>query len=165
MARRGPPRQDLLPGPGGAGRGAARDAGPGTAEPADRARARPGHAAHTRAPGSALAAAPGELIDALRLSARQPESAASVASQHHTLDRFRAPAPETVMTGGELAQVSVPALFVWGRDDPYLPPAAAQPWVAKVPGGVLREVPGGHAPWLDDPAGCGPPVTDFLRTH
>jgi pimeloyl-ACP methyl ester carboxylesterase len=119
----------------------------------------------TRALGSALAAAPGELIDALRLSARQPESAASVASQHHTLDRFRAPAPETVMTGGELAQVSVPALFVWGRDDPYLPPAAAQPWVAKVPGGVLREVPGGHAPWLDDPAGCGPPVTDFLRTH
>jgi pimeloyl-ACP methyl ester carboxylesterase len=116
-----------------------------------------------RGMGSTLPAAPDELIDALRFSARQPESAASVASLHRTLDRFRAPAPETVMTGGELARVSVPALFVWGRDDPYLAPAAARPWVAKVPGAVLHEVPGGHAPWLDDPAAWASPVTSFLR--
>jgi pimeloyl-ACP methyl ester carboxylesterase len=117
-----------------------------------------------RALGSALPAAPDEMLNALRFSARQAESAASVASLHRALDRFRVPAPETILTGSELGQVSVPTLFVWGGDDPYLTPAGARPWAAKIPGSVLREVPGGHAPWLDDPAGCARPVTDFLRS-
>jgi pimeloyl-ACP methyl ester carboxylesterase/hemerythrin-like domain-containing protein len=116
-----------------------------------------------RGMGSSLPAAPDELIDALRFSACQPHSAASVASLLRTLDRFGAPDPATVMTGGELAQVSVPALFLWGRGDPYLAPAAARPWVAKIPGAVLDELPGGHAPWLDDPASCARPIADFLR--
>ncbi len=116
-----------------------------------------------RGMGSSLPAAPRELIDVLRLSARQPESAASVASLHCAADRFRTPRPETVMTGAELARITAPALFVWGREDPFLAPATARPIIAQIPGAVLREVPGGHCPWLDDPAACGLLITEHLR--
>lgn len=118
----------------------------------------------TRGQGSALPAASNDLLDAMRFAARQPESAASIASLHHTLDRFRAPAPEAIMTSSELAQVSVPTLFLWGRDDPYMSPATARPSVAKIEGAVLREVPGGHAPWLDDPAAYAKPITEFVAS-
>ncbi len=112
--------------------------------------------------GSKLPAAPAELIDVLRLSARQAASAASVASLHRAADLFTKPRPETVMTDAELASISVPVLFCWGRDDPYLAPAAAAPHVASVPRGLLREVSGAHAPWLDDPSGCARVVTEHL---
>lgn len=115
--------------------------------------------------GSALPAAPPELFDAMQLAARQPESSASIASLHHTVDRFRAPAAEAIMTSSELAQVSAPTLFLWGRDDPYMAPAKARPWVAKIPGAVLHEVPGGHAPWLDDPAAFARPISECLNAQ
>jgi hypothetical protein len=41
----------------------------------------------------------------------------------------------------------------------------SRPWVAKIPGAVLHEMPGGHAPWLDDPAACAQPVTNCLRAR
>jgi pimeloyl-ACP methyl ester carboxylesterase len=53
-------------------------------------------------------------------------------------------------------------MFCIGTDDPFLTPAEARPSVAGVPGAVLHEVAGGHAPWLDDPAGCGKLVTGHL---
>ncbi len=112
--------------------------------------------------GSKLPAAPAELIEVLRLSARQSASAASVAALHRATDLFTKPRPETVMTDTELASVTVPVLFCWGRDDPYLDPAAAAPYVAGMPRGLLRVVSGAHAPWLDDPSGCGCVVTDAL---
>jgi pimeloyl-ACP methyl ester carboxylesterase len=47
-----------------------------------------------------------------------------------------------------------------GHADPH--PAQARPAVARIPGAVLREVPGGHGPWLEDPAGCAKLVTGHL---
>jgi pimeloyl-ACP methyl ester carboxylesterase len=116
----------------------------------------------THGMGSKLPAASPELIDVLRLSARQPASAASVTSLHRAADRFTKPRPETIMTDTELASINVPVLFCWGRDDPFLAPAAAAPHVARMPRGRLQEVPGAHVPWLDDPSGCGRVVTEEL---
>src|SRR5205807_2237610 len=49
--------------------------------------------------GSAeVAAAPGPLIEALRLSARRPGNASTVASLMHAINRFRRPRPESVLT-------------------------------------------------------------------
>ena len=101
--------------------------------------------------GSAdAAAAPYPLIEALRLSARRPENARTVASLMHAIDRFRRPRPESVLTSAELAAIMTPTIFIIGSDDPYLSIERARPSIDQIRGARLYEVPGGHAPWLAD---------------
>jgi pimeloyl-ACP methyl ester carboxylesterase len=102
--------------------------------------------------GSAeAAAAPDSLIEALRLSARRPENARTVASLMHAIDRFRRPRAESVLTSAELAAIKVPTIFILGSDDPYLSVERARPSIEQIQEATLHEVPGGHAPWLIDP--------------
>jgi pimeloyl-ACP methyl ester carboxylesterase len=112
-------------------------------------------------PGAA-AGMPDELVDVLRLAGRRPGNARTVGSLMHAIDGFRRPRPESVMTDDELRRISVPAMFCWGTSDPFLTPAQARPAISRIPGAVLHEVPGGHGPWLDDPAGCAKLVTSQL---
>ncbi len=101
--------------------------------------------------GSAeVAAAPDSLIEALRLSARRPENARTVASLMHAIDRFRRARPESVLTSAELAAITTPATFIIGSDDPYLSVERARPSIERIHRARLYEVPGGHAPWLVD---------------
>ncbi len=111
---------------------------------------------------AAAAAAPDELLDVLRLAGRRKGNARTVASLMHAIDGFRRPRPDSVMTDGELRQVTAPTMFCLGTDDPFLAPAQARPAIAKIPGAVLHEVQGGHGPWLDDPAGCAKLVIGHL---
>jgi pimeloyl-ACP methyl ester carboxylesterase len=97
-----------------------------------------------------LAAAPDPLVEALRLSARRPENARTVASLMHAVDRFRRPRPESVLTSTDLAAIRVPTTFILGSDDPYLSVGRARVSIEQIPGASLHEVPGGHAPWLVD---------------
>jgi pimeloyl-ACP methyl ester carboxylesterase len=103
-----------------------------------------------------------ELVDVLRLAGRRPGNARTVGSLMHAVNGFRRPRPESVMTDGELQRVSVPVMFCWGTSDPFLAPAQARPAISRIPGAVLHEVPGGHGPWLEDPAGCAKLVTSQL---
>jgi pimeloyl-ACP methyl ester carboxylesterase len=96
------------------------------------------------------AAAPDSLIEALRLSARRPENARTVATLMHAIDRFRRPRPESVLTSAELAAIKVPTVFILGSDDPYLSVERARPSINQIQDATLYEVPGGHAPWLID---------------
>jgi pimeloyl-ACP methyl ester carboxylesterase len=101
--------------------------------------------------GSAdAAAAPDPLIEALRLSARRPQNASTVASLMHAIDRFRRPRPESVLTSAELATIRIPTIFIFGSGDPYLKAERARPSIAQIQGARLYEMPGGHAPWLAD---------------
>jgi pimeloyl-ACP methyl ester carboxylesterase len=95
--------------------------------------------------------APDSLIEALRLSARRPENARTVASLMHAIDRFRRPRPESVLSAEELAAIRVPSLFILGADDPYLSPTDARPSIARIPNATVHEMPAGHGPWLVDP--------------
>jgi pimeloyl-ACP methyl ester carboxylesterase len=97
-----------------------------------------------------VAAAPDSLIEALRLSARRPENARTVATLMHAIDRFRRPRPESVLTSAELAAITTPTIFILGSDDPYLSIERARPSIDQIHGATLHEVPGGHAPWLVD---------------
>lgn len=102
--------------------------------------------------GSAeLAAAPDSLIEALRLASRRPENATSVASLMHAIDGFRRGRAESVLTSAELATITTPSVFIVGSDDPYLGIEQARRAIDHMPHARLREVPGGHAPWLVDP--------------
>jgi pimeloyl-ACP methyl ester carboxylesterase len=95
--------------------------------------------------------APDSLVDALRLSARRPENARSVASLMRAIDRFRRPRPESVLTAEELAAIRVPTTFILGTDDAYLSPRDARPSIARIPNAEVHEMPAGHGPWLVDP--------------
>jgi pimeloyl-ACP methyl ester carboxylesterase len=98
--------------------------------------------------GGDIAAAPDPLIEALRLSARRPGNARTIASLMHAIDRFRRPRPESVLTSAELAAITTPAIFILGSEDPYLSIERARPSTGQIHGARLYEVPGGHAPWL-----------------
>jgi pimeloyl-[acyl-carrier protein] methyl ester esterase len=111
---------------------------------------------------AAAAAAPDELLDVLRLAARRAGNARTVASLMHAIDGFRRPRADSVMTDGELRQITAPSMFCLGTGDPFLSPAQARPAIAKIPGAMLHEVPGGHGPWLEDPAGCAKLVISHL---
>jgi len=113
---------------------------------------------------AAAAAAPDELLDLLRLAARRKGNARTVNSLMHAIDGLRRPRPESVMTDAELHRIRMPTMFCWGTEDPFLSPSKARPSIAKIPGAVLHEVPGGHGPWLEEPARCAKLVTDHLIT-
>lgn len=108
-----------------------------------------------------VASAPAPLLTALRLSARRPQNAKTVASLMHAIDRFRRPRPESVLTKPELAAISTPTMFIWGTDDPYLSPQGARPSIDVMPAATLREMPAGHGPWLVD----AERVADLIHTH
>ena len=115
--------------------------------------------------GSAeIAAAPDSLIEVLRLSARRPGNARTVASLMHAIDRFRRPRPESVLTSAELAAIAIPAIFILGSDDPYLSIERARPSIDLIQGARLYEVPGGHAPWLVDADNAAELITTHTRT-
>jgi pimeloyl-ACP methyl ester carboxylesterase len=113
--------------------------------------------------GSAeVAAAPASLLEALRLSARRPQNARTIASLMHAIDRFRRPRHESVLTGPELAAIRTATMFIWGSDDPYLSPEAARPSIAEMPAATLCEVHASHGPWLIDPAGTAELIEGHL---
>lgn len=112
--------------------------------------------------GSAeVAAAPEALIEALRLSARRPENAKTVASLMHAIDRFRRPRADSVLTTAELAAITTPTTFILGSDDPYLSVERARPSIDQIHGARLYELPGGHAPLLVDPQHAA----ELIATH
>ena len=111
---------------------------------------------------AAAAAAPDDLLDVLRLAGHRTGNARTVASLMHAIDGFRRPRPDSVMTDRELGRITAPTMFCWGTEDPFLTPAQGRASIAKIPGAALQEVPGGHGPWLEDPAGCAKLVTDHF---
>ena len=111
--------------------------------------------------GGDIAAAPDPLIEALRLSARRPGNARTIASLMHAIDRFRRPRPESVLTSAELAAITTPTIFILGPDDPYLPVERARPSIDQIHGARLYQMPGGHAPWLADPRYAA----ELIATH
>jgi len=62
-----------------------------------------------------------------------------------------APAPEARWTTGLDPTVKVPALVIWGRDDPNFVEALADDLSAVVPDLALHKIPGGHCPQRDNP--------------
>jgi 2-hydroxy-6-oxonona-2,4-dienedioate hydrolase len=97
-----------------------------------------------------VAGAPDSLIEALRLSARRPGNARTIASLMHAIDRFRRPRTESVLTTAELAAITTPTTFIIGSEDPYLSIERARASIDQIQDARLYPVPGGHAPWLAD---------------
>jgi pimeloyl-ACP methyl ester carboxylesterase len=69
----------------------------------------------------------------------------------HAIDHFRKPRADIVLTTEELAAISIPLMFIWGTNAPYLSANRARALIEQqLPTATFHEVPGGHGPWLVD---------------
>jgi len=62
--------------------------------------------------------------------------------------------PENLFSDDELRALAVPVLFVMGDADVYGPPSVVERAAALMPDAAVEVLPGGHAPFLDDPERC-----------
>ncbi len=68
-----------------------------------------------------------------------------------------------VLTDEELARIDRPVLIVWGRDDiGFQTTSEARERAALIHNARFELVPGGHEPWLDDPASTAEQISGFL---
>jgi pimeloyl-ACP methyl ester carboxylesterase len=63
-------------------------------------------------------------------------------------------APENLFSDDELRAIAAPVLFVMGDTDVYGPPSVVERAAAVMPDAAVEVLPGGHAPFLDDPERC-----------
>jgi pimeloyl-ACP methyl ester carboxylesterase len=84
-------------------------------------------------------------------------------TQRAILRLYRSSPPDVLAAAGErLGRLQVPALVVWGLQDPYIPARFAGQYASALPDAQLVEVPeAGHYPWLDRPE-LVQRVADFL---
>jgi pimeloyl-ACP methyl ester carboxylesterase len=103
-----------------------------------------------------------DLLDLHWLAARLPGRPASFRSLLRRQLAGRTPRPECVLTDEDLARITQPVLFLWGRDDVFQSPEVGRRSIDKMPNARMTVVAGGHDPWLDDDEGCGRLVGEFL---
>ena len=83
----------------------------------------------------------------------------------HAIDHFRRPRVESVLTTPELAAISIPVMFIWGTDAPYLSANRARESIDQLSTATLHEVPGGHGPWLADTEASAELIQTHLTEH
>jgi pimeloyl-ACP methyl ester carboxylesterase len=73
-------------------------------------------------------------------------------TQRAILRLYRSADPNTLgAIGGRLGTLVMPALVVWGEQDPWLPPELGSAYAARLPRATLISLAkAGHWPWLDD---------------
>jgi len=110
----------------------------------------------------ALAEYPAEIGEIGYLASQRSAFAPSVASLFRAMMTPFALRGDIALTARELAHLSVPTLIVWGTDDAILTPAHGRASAEAIPHVTILEVPGGHAPWLNDLTRVGDAVSAFL---
>ena len=77
---------------------------------------------------------------------------------------FRAgrPRPGNHFSDDELRRITTPVLFIWGDEDVYGGPGIGRRACEVMPNAQLEVLPGGHAPFLDDPERCAALIDGFL---
>lgn len=67
---------------------------------------------------------------------------------------------------GKLGELGVPALLLWGAEDPFAPLAGAHRFEREIPGSRLVAIEGaGHFVFDEQPERCAREVADFLADH
>jgi pimeloyl-ACP methyl ester carboxylesterase len=74
-------------------------------------------------------------------------------TQRAILRLYRSSPPDVLAAAGaDLSLLEMPALVVWGADDPYIPARFGAAYARALPNAELLEIPdAGHVPWLDRP--------------
>ena len=111
---------------------------------------------------AAAAAAPEELLDVLRLAARRKGNARTVASLMHAIDGFRHPRRERHERRRAAPDLGADDVLRGTRRPIHETPRKRCRSSPKSSAGPAQ-VPGGHGPWPEDPAGCAKVVTTTSR--
>ncbi len=73
-------------------------------------------------------------------------------TQRAILRLYRSSPPDVLeAAGGELGELGVPALVVWGQQDPYIPARFGKAYADVLDAELLELADAGHWPWLDRP--------------
>ena len=64
-----------------------------------------------------------------------------------------------------LNSIRVPTLVLTGTDDILVPPANSQLIARKIPGAIVRELPGAHQFFTEYPREFNQAVIEFVRAH
>lgn len=102
----------------------------------------------------ALATVDNAYFDVVRATMRMPGWRLAMRSHLNLALRNGRQRPENIIGDDELRSLQAPVRFVMGDADVYGPPAVAERAAALMPEATVTTIPGGHAPFLDDPAAC-----------
>ncbi len=102
---------------------------------------------------------------------RRPE----VVEEHNRV-RMRYPSPPFAFarqvqavgahdTAARLGRIAVPTMVITGRDDRLVPPENSRMIAERIPGAILKEMPGGHLFMAEYPDEFNRAVIDFARAH
>ena len=105
---------------------------------------------------------PDEWFDATIATMRMPGWRTAMWSHLNLAMRAGRARTENHFTDDETRRIKPPVLFIWGDRDVYGGPQIGRRAVELMPAARLEVIPGGHAPFLDDPERCGALITAFL---
>jgi pimeloyl-ACP methyl ester carboxylesterase len=97
---------------------------------------------------------PDAFFDVTRATMLMPGWRLAMSSHLNLAMRRGRPRPENLFSDHELRSIEVPVRFIFGDVDVYGGPEIGERAVALMPDARLDVLPGGHAPFLDDPARC-----------
>jgi 3-oxoadipate enol-lactonase len=66
---------------------------------------------------------------------------------------------------GRLQSIAIPTMVLTGREDRLVPLANARMIAERIPNASLKELPGGHAFFIEHPELFNPLVIDFVKAH
>jgi pimeloyl-ACP methyl ester carboxylesterase len=108
----------------------------------------------------AMAQTPDVFFDAVRAGMAKPGWGEAMWTHLNLAMRVGRARPENVLTDDELRSIATPVQLIWGDGDIYGGPEIGRRAVAVMPDARLEIVPGGHAPFLDDPPRCAALIED-----
>ena len=102
----------------------------------------------------ALDQLPDSYLDVVRTTMLMPGWRLAMFSHLNLAMRSGKPRPENLFSDAELRSIEVPVRFIFGDADVYGGPEIGERAVKLMPDAQLDVLPGGHAPFLDDPVRC-----------
>lgn len=108
---------------------------------------------------------PPEIANLLLATEQLPGFKPTFLAMLHRLLRLRGSRPTSALTSDQLAQINVPSLLIFGRDDPIGAAPVGRRVADALSDSELYIVDGGHAPWIHHADQIAPLITEFLTSR